>query len=314
MTGVWWAAVAGVGFGLFQSVNRTTMGDLDVYRSTFIQLVVSAVILSVATTVSGDLTLLRTISAMALLNFSLAGMVHFFVGWTLLNTSQQRLGAARTSPLIATTPLFGAVVAAVALSEVPSAVTTIGIATIVAGVFVGALGEDRRPADVAAGDRSGPTEARGVRHGLHGVPWKASSFGLGTAMCWAISPIFIRRGLGEFDAPLAGVTISMVAAVGAYGLAMLIRGRHATTPSAPRSAMTWKLGAGVLVGFSTWSRWYALSLAPVAVVLGLALLSVPTVMVLAPLLVGREHERVTRTVVVGAGLVLAGALVLIANP
>jgi drug/metabolite transporter (DMT)-like permease len=313
MSGVWWAAVAGVGFGLFQSVNRASIEDLDVYRSTFIQLVVSAMILSVATAVSGDLTLLRSIPAAALFNFSVAGMVHFFVGWTLLNASQQRLGATRTGPLIATTPLFGAVVAAVALGEVPGAVTTLGIATIVAGAFVVASGRERRPADVTTARWNGPAEAREVRPG-HGVSWKASSFGMGTAMCWAISPIFIRRGLEEFDAPLAGVTISMLAAVGAYGLAMLVRRRRGGTSSASRSAVTWKLAAGVLVGLSTWARWYALSVASVAVVLGLALLSVPTVMILAPLLVGRDHERVTRPVVVGAGLVVAGALVVIANP
>jgi drug/metabolite transporter (DMT)-like permease len=314
MTGVLWAAVAGVGFGLFQSVNRASIEDLDVYRSTFIQLVISAVILSSATALSGDLARVRTMPAVALLNFSLAGLVHFVVGWTLLNASQKRLGAARTGPLIATTPLFGAIVAAVALGEVPGAVTTLGIATIVAGAFVVALVRERRPADVAAAGRSGPTQAGEVWPGQHGVRWKASSFGLGTAMCWAISPIFIRRGLEEFDAPLAGVTISMLAAVGAYGLAMLVRRRQATTSSASHSATTWKLAAGVLVGLSTWMRWYALSLAPVAVVLGLALLSVPTVLVLAPLLVGRDHEQVTRPVAVGAGLVVAGALVLIANP
>jgi uncharacterized membrane protein len=106
----------------------------------------------------------------------------------------------------------------------------------------------------------------------------------------------------------------MLAAVAAYGVAMLVRGRHARPAAgASRTALTWKLGAGVLVGFSTWTRWYAFSLAPVAVVLGLALLSVPTVMVMAPLLVGRDHERVTRPVVMGAALVVAGALVLIAN-
>jgi drug/metabolite transporter (DMT)-like permease len=292
MTGVLWAAVAGVGFGLFQSVNRASIDDLDVYRSTFIQLVVSAVILSVATLLSGDLSRLRNIPAVALMNFAVAGMVHFFVGWTLLNASQKRLGAARTSPLIATTPLFGAVVAAVTLGEIPSAVSVFGIATIVAGVYVVALG----------------------RRGLRGVRWRDSVYGLGTATCWAISPIFIRRGLELFDRPLAGVTISMLAAVAAYGVAMLARGRHTTPPAnTSRTAMTWKLGAGVLVGFSTWTRWYAFSLAPVAVVLGLALLSVPTVMVMAPLLVGRDHERVTRPILIGAGLVVAGALVLIAS-
>lgn len=54
--------------------------------------------------------------------------------------------------------------------------------------------------------------------------------------------------------------------------------------------------------------------ASVAVVLGLAFLSVPAVMALAPLLVSPDHERVTRKVIVGVGLVVAGALVLIANP
>jgi drug/metabolite transporter (DMT)-like permease len=293
MTGVLWAAVAGVGFGLFQSVNRASIEDLDVYRSTFIQLVVSAVILSAATAFSGDLARLRSIPFAALVSFAVAGMVHFFVGWTLLNASQKRLGAARTSPLIATTPLFGAVIAAVTLGETPGVVTVIGIATIVAGVYAVALG----------------------RRGTRTVRWNDAVFGLGTATCWAISPIFIRRGLERFDRPLAGVTISMLAAVAAYGVAMLARGRHAApAASASRTAITWKLAAGALVGLSTWARWYALSLASVAAVLGLALLSVPTVMVLAPLLVGRDHERVTRSVVAGAGLVIAGALVIIANP
>jgi drug/metabolite transporter (DMT)-like permease len=290
MTGALWAAVAGVGFGLFQSVNRASVQDLDVYRSTFIQLVVSAVILSFATAASGDLSRLRTIPAIAVLNFSIAGMAHFFVGWTLLNASQRRLGAARTSPLIATTPLFGAVVAAVTLGEVPTVVTASGIVTIVAGVYVVAMGG----------------------HGPRDVRWRDSAFGLGTAMCWAISPIFIRRGLERFDRPLAGVTISMLTAVAAYGIALLASRRRSTSVGVSRTAVAWKLGAGALVGLSTWTRWYALSLAPVAVVLGLALLSVPTVMVVAPLLVGRDHEGVSRRVVVGAGLVVAGAIVLIA--
>ena len=313
MNGVLWAAVAGVWFGLFQSVNRASVQDLDVYRSTFIQLFVSAVVLSVATAVSGELDGLRHVPAAALLNFALAGMVHFVVGWTLLNASQRRLGAARTGPLIATTPLFGAALAAVTLSEVPGAAASAGIAIIVAGVCVGASGRDRRPVGVVATGRGGSLQEE-IPHDRRGVPWKASVFGLGTALCWAISPIFIRRGLAELDAPLAGVTVSLLASVGAYGLIMLVRGRRATPASAPRAAMAWKLAAGVLVGLSTWARWYAFSRASVAAVLGLALLSVPTVIVLAPLLVGRAHEPITRPVVIGAGLVVAGALVLIAAP
>jgi hypothetical protein len=48
------------------------------------------------------------------------------------------------------------------------------------------------------------------------------------------------------------------------------------------------------------------------VVLALALVSVPIVLFLSPLLVGRHLERVTRRVWLGAGLVVGGALTLIA--
>lgn len=295
MTGALWAAAAGVGFGLFQSVNRLAMVDMDVYRSTFLQLVTSAAILLTGLAVGGDLPELGTMPVRALVNFGAAGLVHFFVGWTLLNMSQKRLGAARTSPLIATTPLFGALIAAVTLGEVPSGVSIAGIVTIAGGASLVGMGHGRRP------DR--PDQPRFGR--------TASLAGLGAALAWAISPIFIRRGLQEIEAPLAGVAISMIAAVVAYGLALLVRPRGATTPSASRRALATKLLAGVLVGLATWTRWYALSLAPVAEVLGLALLSVPTVMVLAPLLAGRDVERVTIPVLGGAALVIAGALVLI---
>ena len=47
-------------------------------------------------------------------------------------------------------------------------------------------------------------------------------------------------------------------------------------------------------------------------VLALALVSVPIVLFLSPLLVGRHLERVTRKVWVGATLVVGGAIALIA--
>ena len=68
----------------------------------------------------------------------------------------------------------------------------------------------------------------------------------------------------------------------------------------------------MLVAFATWWRWLAIDGADVAVVLALALVSVPIVLFLSPLLVGRHLERVTRQVWLGAGLVVAGALTLIA--
>jgi drug/metabolite transporter (DMT)-like permease len=322
--------VAGVGFGLFQTTNRAAVAEMDVYRSTFVQLLVSAVILVAASAVTEDLGRVLHAPTGALVNFAAAGVVHFLVGWTLLNASQKRLGAARTSPLIATTPLFGAIVAAITLGEVPGALALLSIGLIVAGVYAIGLDRLRRPRSQEEVEPEPPESGRSpASFGHHGTTivstpgphavagteaftWSAAPLGLGTALCWAISPIFIRHGLDGLPSPLLGVTVSMVAAVTAYGLLLLARRRPTMAP-VPGRAWVWKLTAGMLVGVSTATRWYALSLVPVAVVLGLGLLSVPTVMALAPLVMGRQVERITVPVLMGAGLILTGALVLIVN-
>jgi uncharacterized membrane protein len=80
---------------------------------------------------------------------------------------------------------------------------------------------------------------------------------------------------------------------------------------ASAGTLGFKLAAGLLVGLSTWMRWIALDRAAVAVVLSVGSISVPTVLLLAPLVVGRHLERVTPRLWFGSGLVVAGSLVLI---
>jgi drug/metabolite transporter (DMT)-like permease len=272
--------------------------------STFIQLLACTAFLGVALLVQGteDLDSL-TVGSVAM--FSVAGVIHFLGGWTLLNTSQKRIGAARTSPLLATTPLFGAAIAAVTLDEYPDAVELVGVALIVAGVY--ATQHDRlRAARVpAAVGTAGAAPSEPVA-----PPLRDSVFGLGTALAWAVSPVFIREGLDEVDDPILGVAIAVLASTIAFAVVLLVRGGPVFA-SATRRSLSWKLVGGLLVGIGTWARWYALDLEPVAVVLGLGLLTVPTVMLLAPAIAGRILEPVTATVLLGAALVVAGALTLI---
>jgi drug/metabolite transporter, DME family len=290
MTGVALAAVSGIGFGLFQSVNRAALRGMDAYASTFLQVLVSAALLVAVSLAAGDPGRLAAAPASSWWWFAAAGLVHFSVGWTLLNLSQQRLGAARTSPLLATVPLFGVMIAAVALQEVPGALELAGVGLMVAGVY--AIEADR---------------AGGRRNAGPAVAWTASLFGLGTALCWAVSPILIRQGLRDLPSPLLGVTVGLVAATLAYGLTLPLRARGLRFT---REALAWKLAAGGLVAVSTWARWTSVALVPVAVVLALGLLSVPTVMAAAPALVGRQAERVTAPVLAGSALIVAGALVI----
>lgn len=308
MTGAFWALTAGVGFGVFQTFNRRAVRGMDVYVATFLQLFISALVLIVATLVSGDLYLLGTASVWAWINFSVAGFLHFFIGWTFLNASQKLIGAARTGSLIGTTPLFGAVFAAITLAEFPSLISLGGILVIVGGVH---LVNDARIHKTAG---TSVTAGGAVTIGSAQLPptgWRSLLFGLAAAVCWSLSPTFIRLGLVEVSSPIIGVTIGIVASVLAYAVVLAIQNRRSSIGPITSDALTFKLIAAVLVGLATWARWIALDLAPVAVVLALSLVSVPVVNFLSPLLVGRDLERVTGQVWLGSGLIVGGSLILI---
>lgn len=136
MAGIYWAIIAGVGFGLFQTLNRKAGRGIDAYRGTFILLFISALILTVASLATEDLNILRITPLRAFLNFGLAGLIHFFAGWTFLSVSQQQVGAARTGAFVGASPLFAALIAALALGEYIDLLTVLGILMIVAGVYL----------------------------------------------------------------------------------------------------------------------------------------------------------------------------------
>jgi drug/metabolite transporter (DMT)-like permease len=287
VTAALWAVASGIGFGLFQSLNRRALVDIeDPYVSTFINLVIAALALLGVAVATEDLTRLLDADAWPLIAFAAAGVVHFLLGWTFLNLSQRRIGAARTSPLLTMTPLFALVVAAIMLGQLPGAPALAAIVPMVAGAYlVSGGGEEARGADALPG--------------------------LACALMWAVSPVFTVEGLEGLDSPLLGVTLGMVASVAAYGLFLVGRGRSLRGAVIAREALAFKVLAGVLVALATWWRWLAIDGTDVAVVLALALVSVPIVLFLSPLLVGRHLERVTPKVWIGAALVVAGALTLI---
>ena len=291
MSGAVVAAASGIGFGLFQTLNIRAVRGMDPFASTFLQIAVAAVALFAASVASGGLAHVDDAPASSLLYFAAAGLLHFIAGWTLLNISQKRIGAARTSPLLTTVPLFGIAIAALTIGQLPEAVELPAIALMVCGAYVvvsrGAGGRPTRPADALPA--------------------------LGCALCWALSPALTVRGLDGLDDPLVGLTLGLVASVAGYLLAFAVWRRGLGLRTAGRQALAVKLVAGVLVGLSTWGRWAALDGTTVAVVLALNLLSIPVVLLASPLAAGRHAEHVTARVWTGAGLVVAGSLLLIAT-
>jgi drug/metabolite transporter (DMT)-like permease len=289
VSGVLWATASGIGFGLFQSLNRRAIrGIEDPYVSTFLQLSVATAILLVASLLSEDLSQLGDASGEAIALFAVAGVIHFVLGWLLLNVSQMRIGASRTAPLITLTPLFGVVLAAVALRELPSAGAFAAIAPIMVGAWLLA-------------SRSGDVRIE-----------RDSIFAFGTAFMWALSAVMTVEALEGLDSPLLGVTLGLLAATAALGGALLARGSLGAIRSIARNTLALKLSAAVLVALATWFRLLALGETDVAVVLATNLVGVPITLVLAPLMVGRHVEEANARVWLGGLLVVAGVLALIA--
>jgi drug/metabolite transporter, DME family len=288
VTGAAWAAAAGVMFGLFQALSvQVVRRAVNVTLATFVQVGAAALVIGAVAAAAEGLDRLGEASAYSLAMFALAGIVHFFGGWAALNRSQSRVGAARTAPLIATSPVFGVALALVVEGEVPDALALAGIAATTAGAYV--------LTDPGAGRRAALAD---------------SGWGLTTAAAWATSAVLTVRGLADFPYPLLGVAVGMVAATVPFGLLLLV----GSTPVGWRDAVAdlpLKVTAGSVVAVGTWWRWLGLDHAPIGVVLALNLMSVPTVLVLAPLLARRGEEVVTVRLAVGASIVLAGALTLV---
>ena len=135
--------------------------------------------------------------------------------------------------------------------------------------------------------------------------------GLGTAICFSSSSIFIRYGLETIPSPLIGVTIGMVFCTFAYGLILFASFRNQNDEeknlSYSRQGIFLLFFGGIFLGFGTLSRWIAIDLAPIAIVIGLSGLTVPVVLMLSPILMGRSLENVTMRLWLGAGLVIIGA-------
>jgi drug/metabolite transporter (DMT)-like permease len=288
VSGALLAAASGVGFGVFQSLNaRAVRGSEDPYLETLIQVAVAAVGLSLAALVTGELGGLGDAPLSALGDFAIAGLLHFLAGWSLLNLSQKRIGAARTSPLLTTVPVFGVAIAAVTLGQLPGAIALAAIAVMISGAYVVTM------------------------RGGAGSPRIGDALpGLSCAFCWALSPVFTLRGLDGVDSPLAGLTVGLLGSVAVYVPLYLVL-RRAQAPALTSEALGLKVFLGVLVGLATWWRWAALEDAEIGIVLALGLLSVPIVLFLAPIVAGRHLEHVTPRLWLGAGLVATGALTLV---
>lgn len=291
--GVLPALGAAVGFAVFQIVNARILARLDVYLATRTVLVAGTVVLGTLTVVTDGVGPWLAAPPRALLMSAAAGMLHFFLGWTLLGIGQQRIGAARTGALIGAVPLFGALSAWALLGErlVPGQVA--GLLVVTAGVAVIATA-------------TGAAASRTTRESVVGV-----AAALGTALCWSLSPTLIRQALDGLPSPSAAATVGLLTSAVLY-TALIRLVRRVDRPRVPDGSIRGLLGlGGVLVALALWLQWAAFERAAVATVLVTLQLTPALVPVLAKAAGLTSRSAPMLRIYGGVGGIVGGSLLVI---
>ena len=222
--------------------------------------------------------------------FAIAGLFGTAAGRIFVFAGVDRVGASINSAGISTRPLFATLLALGFLGEPLGPLTALGVVVLVGGLVVLTYSK--------GGDISG---------------WEPRDllFPVGAAAVFAAGNVLRRFGFGDTGAtPLQAVAVNETAALVALAAYALARGRIDVI-SAPRASFRYFTGSGVLTAVALLSFFTALSLegGRVAVVDPLAA-TAPLFTTLFSAALLRDVERVTRGVVVGALLVVVGAVLI----
>ena len=220
----------------------------------------------------------------AILFFVLAGLAGPAGSRVFLYLSLHYLGVARAMPLTSVTPLFSTLLAIAVLGEKPGPYIVAGTLLIVAGS--------------AALSYKKPGDKSWSRRHLWLIACSVT-----TAAC---SFLFRKLALTAVNAPLLGVTVSSLA-----GLFFLSLFRplmpEAERPRWPnRKAWGFYGAVGLLNGAGFLTQFYALGLGDVSIVIPLSS-TAPFFSLLLSRLLLRGTERVTKLIVAGTVLIVAGA-------
>lgn len=222
--------------------------------------------------------------------FTLAGLTSGVLGRIAQYRSTDVVGASRTSPVVASAGLLSSLLAVAVLGESLTVPHLMGILLIVVGVAVTSLETIDREAETVEQLR------------LLALPLLA-------ALCYAVEPILVKRGLATGTSFPVGMAIMIVsAAVGYIGL-RTARGGVFTRGVPRRREMGYFVAAG-LAGAAAFVAYYAaLDVAPVVVVMPVLQTTPLLVVVLSLLFIPQRLEHVTRRLVYAASLVVVGTTV-----
>lgn len=260
---------------------------------------------------TGEISNLGRFTWKVYLFFALSGVIHFALGRTFGYRANQLIGMTRANMITGMSSIVTVIEAVIVLGENLTPVMALGIFLSMSGPLLLAL----RESTVSAGIQTvgGGAGVGAIAYGrdvdrrtLHvGV-----LFGVGAAIFWGSSAVFIKLALENGGSPIAGSLIAYTAASCAISYSLLSR-------EIRRELFTWDpislrmaLGSGVNTNMAQLLRFSALAFAP-AIVVALMQRTTPIWVLIIAFLFERRTESFSPWVLLGNALLIAGTILVV---
>jgi drug/metabolite transporter (DMT)-like permease len=251
---------------------------------------------------TGEFPALAALSWKACLFWGLSGIVHFALGRTWSYRSVQFIGSNRSIIVTSLNPIATVILAVAVLHEGMSLPQVAGALMTLSGPLLILMKE--RTALSAARTKSGSYGRQIDRQALT----LGLLYGVGAAVFWGSSAIFIKLALDAGGKPIAGSLIAYVAAAVVISPSVFLN-RKNRAEFFSGDSLQLAIWSGLTTSIAQLLRYLALAAGSVIVV-SLMLRAQPLWVLALAFIFVREHESFSRWVLLGNGLVLAGTIVI----
>lgn len=303
-------AVLGLGFAAAFGVN-SILSRRGVVRANAsyvanVSILSGPVFFLVVAVIVGDIFRLGQFPWNSYAFFAIAGVVHFAFGRTFGYKSLELIGVTRSNIVTGLSTIVSVGMAVVFLKEVLSPIIVLGIALSLSGPLIVALKEQTTPKAAQTG--TSPKGKEVDRQTLY----RGLLYGVGSALFWGSSPLFVKLGIESGGSSIAGNLTSFTAAsLFIAPLFLSVKNR------AELLAPDWKsLRLALMSGFSSnvgqMLRFLALAYGSVITV-SLMQRTIPIWSLLLAFIFNRKLENFGRWTLAGNALLFIGTVLVVAE-